>query len=71
MKAIVDRIEGEVVILEIDSEIKDYPLDKFPKDIKEGDIVIWDRDRFKILKNDTLKRKKEMENLLKSLFNEE
>lgn len=69
MRGIVDRIEGGVIILEIDGKYKDIPLEKFPKDISEGDIVIYDNG-YKILREETNKRKNEMRKLLRSLFDE-
>lgn len=67
MRGIVDRIEGAVIVLEINGKYENIPLKKFPKDISEGDIVIYDNG-YKILKEETEKRKKKMEQLLKSLF---
>lgn len=67
MRGIVDRIEGAVIILEVDGSYEEIPLEEFPDEISEGDIVTYDNG-YKILKEETEKRREEMENLLKSLF---
>ena len=39
MKAVVDRIEDDFVIVEYGDRLLDVPLILFPKGIKENDIV--------------------------------
>ncbi len=70
MKGIVDRIDNGILILEINKEYLELNVNLFPENIKEGDIVIKDGKRYEILEAETRKRKKEMDNLLESLFKE-
>ncbi|MCR2042510.1 DUF3006 domain-containing protein [Anaerosalibacter massiliensis] len=67
MKGIVDRIEGNYVILEINGEIQSIKKEKFPEEIKEGDIVKFKENKFIILKEETEKRRKSIEELFNDL----
>lgn len=67
MKGIVDRIEGDYVVLEIGEEIKNIEKKKFPEEIKEGDIVEFRENKFIILREKTESRKKYMEELFNEL----
>lgn len=70
MKYIVDRIEKNIVICENQETKKMEKFEKtsFPKEIKEGDSVILQGNRFEIDKKDTEKRKKEIDDLMKKLM---
>lgn len=67
MKGIVDRIEGNYVILEINGEMQSIKKEKFPEEIKEGDIVKFKENKFIILKEETEKRRKSIEELFNDL----
>ncbi|HHV27783.1 DUF3006 domain-containing protein [Anaerosalibacter bizertensis] len=67
MKGIVDRIEGDYVVLEIGEEIKNIEKEKFPEDVREGDIVEFRENKYIILREKTEKRKKTMEELFNKL----
>ncbi len=68
MKGIVDRIEKDVVVIEIEKEIFNFNIDIFPEDIKEGDLVEYEGDKFIILEDETKKREKEIRDLFHSLI---
>lgn len=71
MKAIVDRIEGDYALIELGDEIIDYPLNKLPSSIKEGDIIEIKDGHVEILEEETDKRRNEIEDLFASLVNKE
>lgn len=62
---IVDRIEGELVIVEIFEKIYAFPKGMFPEDVSEGDVISFN---VEIKKNDTEDRRKMMEEKLKKLI---
>jgi hypothetical protein len=68
MKGIVDRIEKDVVVIEIEKEIFNFNIDLFPEGIKEGDLVEYEGDKFTILEDETKKREKEIRDLFHSLI---
>ncbi len=70
MKYIVDRIEKNIVICENQEtkKMEEFEKTSFPKEIKEGDSVILQGNRFEIDKKDTEKRKKEIDDLMKKLM---
>lgn len=63
---VVDRIEGNKVIIEIDNEFVELPINLFPSEVSEGDIIEMD---IKINVEETDKRRKETSEKLKNLFN--
>lgn len=67
MKGIVDRIEGEYVVLEVNGEMIDIERNLFPKGIKEGDIVELVDNEYVILGDETAMRKEAIENLFDDL----
>ncbi|MFD0868751.1 DUF3006 domain-containing protein [Paenibacillus residui] len=40
MKGIVDRFEGNYVVIEVDGQTKDVPRNEVDPDVKDGDVVI-------------------------------
>lgn len=66
MKFILDRIEGEIAVVELDTEeMLDIPLQLLPKEVKEGDVL-----EIKILIEETEERKKRIFQKFQSLFDE-
>lgn len=68
MKGIVDRIENGIVVLEVNHDYFNIDLEKFPREIKEGDLVEYRNDNFNILIDETLTREKEIKTLFDSLL---
>lgn len=70
MKYIIDRIENNKVICENQANKKMETFGKtcFPKEIKDGDVVILKDNKFEIDKKETEKRKEEINNLMKKLM---
>lgn len=71
MKGIVDRFEGDFVVVEIDGITKDFPKSMFPKEIAVGDVVKIDSHQVIILKEETEKRRKEIEQLMEEVWEDD
>lgn len=67
MKYIVDRIENNIIILENlnDKSILEIPKDKINFLVKDGDVLYYDNDNFKL----DLETKKKRIELIKEKFN--
>ncbi|GIW48676.1 MAG: hypothetical protein KatS3mg079_152 [Caloramator sp.] len=70
MKGVVDRIEGNVVVIVLDDEdVVEVDIKNFDNKVTEGDVVYKGVYNWVVDEEETLKRKKEVENYLK-LFDE-
>lgn len=66
---IVDRIEGEHVILEAyDGFIKEVKSEKIQGSFKEGDVLLIDGEYFKVSEELTKERRKKIEDILKDMW---
>ena len=66
---IVDRIEGEYVILEAyDGFIKEVKSEKIQGSFKEGDVLLIDGEYFKVSEELTKERRKKIEDILKDMW---
>lgn len=68
MRAIVDRIEDGVVTLEINTNYFNIHLERFSKQIREGDLIEYKNGEFLILEEETKDRAKKITNLFNSLL---
>ena len=70
MKYIIDRIENKIVICENHEtkEMEKFKIDQFPEDIKDGDVVILENEKFKIDKEESKTEKQQIEELMKKLM---
>ncbi|SEF38841.1 Protein of unknown function [Caloramator fervidus] len=65
MKGVIDRFEEEYAVIVLDDgKIKNIKKDYLPLDAKEGDVVVFDKDKVYIDKEDTLLRKHKMDKYL-------
>lgn len=65
MYGIIDRIEGDIVIVEFDNDtLEKIAISKVKGDIQEGNALYKNGDFYIIDKTETDKRKKEAEELL-------
>ncbi|WP_027307960.1 DUF3006 domain-containing protein [Caloramator sp. ALD01] len=70
MKGVVDRIEGNVVVIVLDDEdVVEVDIKNFDNKVTEGDVVYKGVYNWVVDEEETLKRKKEVENYL-NLFDE-
>ncbi len=54
---IIDRFEGDIVVVEADNNMLELPRDKFSGDVSEGDIIIFENDMYHADKVATLERR--------------
>jgi hypothetical protein len=70
MRVVIDRFEGDYAVCEKeDREMIDIKRDCLPKEAKEGDVLDIKGDKIIIDLKETEKRKKEIEELTKDLWN--
>jgi hypothetical protein len=66
---VIDRFEGELVVIEVGDMTRDYARSLLPKNAKVGDsVVIADDGSIRLDETDTKKRKKEIDELMDELF---
>ena len=67
-RGIIDRFEGELAVIEINNSTIDVPKSKLPATAKEGDVLIIEDDNYTIDKDETAKRRREVQDLMDKLF---
>jgi hypothetical protein len=65
MKGIIDRFEGNLVVVEIDGETKDFPKEILPSEAKVGDVI---EIKVTLLKQETKKLKSEIDQLMQDVW---
>ncbi len=73
MQGIIDRIEDNIVVIEVEDKVINISKNLFEGDFKEGDsvdIIIEEGTITKVVKNEeaTKSRKEYMENLVKDMW---
>ncbi|ALC82155.1 MULTISPECIES: DUF3006 domain-containing protein [Bacillus] len=68
IKGIIDRFEGEIAVVEIEGVTKDFAKDIFPKEATVGDVVELEDNKVRVLKNETERRRKEVEDLMNDVW---
>ena len=68
IKGIIDRFEGNIAVVEIEGVTKDFNKDIFPKNATTGDVVEIEGDSVTVLKDDTEKLRKEIEELMNDVW---
>jgi hypothetical protein len=68
IKGIIDRFEGDIVVVEIDGETQDFPKSIFPKEAEVGDVVNIDVDKITVDKKATEKLRREIEELMNEVW---
>lgn len=68
VKGIIDRFEGDWAVVEIDGETRDFDRKIFPKEAVAGDVVKIEGNQVTLLKGETKKRRKEIEQLMDEVF---
>ena len=71
VKGIIDRFEEDRVLLELEDGVLSFDRELFPEDVKEGDVVEYIDNKFIIRVEETLERKKYVDQLFKSLKDDE
>jgi hypothetical protein len=68
MKGVIDRFEEELVVVEINGDTKDFPKSIFPPRAAAGDVVEILGSKVLILKEETEKLRKEIEDLMAEVW---
>jgi hypothetical protein len=68
MKGIVDRFEGEFVVIEIDGVTKDIMKSDVDDHVKAGDSVLFLDSKWIVDENETKKRSKEIKKLMDDVW---
>jgi Protein of unknown function (DUF3006) len=68
MRGIIDRFEGELVVIEIDGKTKDFPKNLLPYNAEVGDVVYIEDDKITVSKNETEKLRREIEKLMNEVW---
>ncbi|MGG3624543.1 DUF3006 domain-containing protein [Bacillus gobiensis] len=68
IKGIIDRFEGEIAVVEIEGVTKDFDMAIFPKEATVGDVVEIEDNKVRVLKNETEKLRKEVEDLMNDVW---
>jgi ribosomal protein L21E len=68
LKGIIDRFEGNIVVVEIDGSTKDFPKMIFPIAAKTGDVVEIKGHKVTVLNSETDKLRKEIEDLMNEVW---
>lgn len=69
MKVVIDRFEGDFAVCEKDDrKMINISKENIPSNAAEGDVLIIEKDVVKIDREETLKRKKEIDELTKDLW---
>ncbi|MEK3966266.1 MULTISPECIES: DUF3006 domain-containing protein [Paenibacillus] len=67
-KGIIDRFEGEYAVVEFEGQTEDILKSILPKEAKSGDTLIFKDNEILIDKNDSKKRKEDIQQLMDDLF---
>ena len=68
IKGIIDRFEEDIVVVEVDGETRDFRKSIFPKNAEPGDFVEIKGEQVTVLREETEKRRKEIEVLMNELW---
>ncbi|MEW4286045.1 DUF3006 domain-containing protein [Priestia koreensis] len=68
MKGIVDQLEGPFAVIEIDGETQDFDRNIFNEEIEVGDVVEIVEGKGIVLKDETEKRRADVQKLMDELF---
>lgn len=70
MKAIIDRLEGNLAILEYeDGSIQEIDINRLPKGSREGDCLLIESGVISIDSEETEKRYNKIKKLMNDLYN--
>ncbi|KOO47166.1 DUF3006 family protein [Priestia koreensis] len=68
MRGIVDHLEGEIVVIEINGQTQDFNRSIFSEEVEVGDVVEINDNTGVVLKDQTEKRRAEVQKLMDELF---
>jgi len=68
MKFIIDRFENDIAVCEENGKIIEILKSQLPKNAETGDVIIQKNNRYYVDKQETSKRRQEIEELMDELF---
>lgn len=68
IKGIIDRFEGDIVVVEINGKIKNFPKSILPEETQIGDVLIIDKNKIAVDKKETEKRRKDIQKLMNEVW---
>ncbi|MGI2295595.1 DUF3006 domain-containing protein [Paenibacillus sp. GXUN7292] len=68
MKGIVDRIEENVVVIEVGGSTQDVDRSLVSQDVREGSVVQFDGKQWILLEEETHERSKRIQEKMRNLF---
>ncbi|MDN4526351.1 DUF3006 domain-containing protein [Fictibacillus fluitans] len=68
VKGIIDRFEGKYAVVEIGNETRDILRSNLPEHVQTGDVVYFKGDKVVVDKEETEKRRKEIEDLMDEVW---
>lgn len=69
MKVMIDRFEGDFAVCgKPDRTMINIKKDRLPSDVKEGDVLVIERNSIRVDSGETAKRKKQIEKLMNDLW---
>lgn len=69
MRVVIDRFEGDTAVVEKDDRtLIDIPRSRIPEGAREGDVLLIEEDSITVDRDETAKRKKAAEEILKDLW---
>lgn len=69
MKVIIDRFESDYAVCERENgEFINIEKNKVPKEAKEGDVLVIENNKIMIDKDETKKRKEEIEEIINDMW---
>jgi hypothetical protein len=67
-RGIIDRFEGDIAVIEVDGEARDYARSKLPRGAQAGDAVVIENGEIRLDEAANEKRKRDIDRLMDELF---
>ncbi|HBQ25586.1 MAG TPA: DUF3006 domain-containing protein [Syntrophomonas sp.] len=68
MRAVIDRFEGELAVMEFEDGCKNIPRQVLPTEAREGDVLVFQDEQWRVDVEATGKRKEKIEKLAEELW---
>ncbi|NLX03455.1 MAG: DUF3006 domain-containing protein [Syntrophomonadaceae bacterium] len=68
MRAVIDRFEGELAVMEFEDGYKNIPRKMLPPEAREGDVLVFQDEQWRVDKGATRNSKEKIEKLAEELW---
>ncbi|MGE8078744.1 DUF3006 domain-containing protein [Peribacillus loiseleuriae] len=68
MKGIIDRFEGDLVVIEVDGKTQNVPKELVDSKVKVSDVVEFVNEKWIVNEEETEKRRKTIKSLMESVW---